>query len=65
MVQKMRILMQQDIIEFLICKTILRHPEKYHVKQAIKLGTYNIGRPDESFPILTIPFYMCFLLREY
>jgi len=47
------------------CKTILRHPEKYHVKQAIKLGTYNIGRPDESFPILTIPFYMCFLLREY
>ena len=47
------------------CKTILRHPEKYHVKQAIKLGTYNIGRPVESFPILTIPFYMCFLLREY
>lgn len=47
------------------CKTILRHPEKYHVKQAIKLGTYNIGRPDESFPILTIPFYMGFLLREY
>lgn len=47
------------------CKTILRHPEKYHVKQAIKLGTYNIGRPYESFPILTIPFYMGFLLREY
>lgn len=47
------------------CKTILRHPEKYHVKQAIKLGTYNIGRPDKSFPILTIPFYMGFLLREY
>lgn len=47
------------------CKTILRHPEKYHVEQAIKLGAYNIGRPDEKFPILTLPFYLAFLLREY
>lgn len=47
------------------CKTILRHPEKYHVDQAIKLGSYNIGRPDENFPILTLPFYMAFLLRKY
>ena len=47
------------------CKTILRHPEKYHVEQAIKLGSYNIGRPDEKFPILTLPFYLAFLLREY
>lgn len=47
------------------CKTILRHPEKYHVEQAIKLGSYNIGRPDEKFSILTLPFYLAFLLREY
>ena len=42
-------------------KTILRHPEKYHVKQAIKLGDYNVGRTDQ---ILTLPLYMAFLLNE-
>ena len=28
-------------------KTILQHPEKYHVNAAIKLGDYNIGRVDK------------------
>lgn len=41
-------------------KTILKHPEKYHVFHAIKLGDYNIGRNDQ---ILTLPHYMAFLLR--
>ncbi len=43
-------------------KTILAHPEKYHVSGAIKLGDYNIGRNDK---LLTIPLYMGFLLTEY
>ena len=43
-------------------KTILAHPEKYHVAGAIKLGDYNVGRSDK---ILTIPLYMGFLLTEY
>lgn len=43
-------------------KTILRHPEKYHVYKAIKLGDYNIGKVGE---MLTLPLYMAFLLREY
>lgn len=42
-------------------KTILNHPEKYHVNSAIKLGDYNIGRSDK---ILTLPLYMSFLLNE-
>jgi len=25
-------------------RTVLKHPEKYHVTSAIKLGDYNIGR---------------------
>ena len=41
-------------------KTILNHPEKYHVNSAIKLGDYNIGRADK---ILTLPLYMAFLLK--
>lgn len=41
-------------------KTILQHPEKYHVTSAIKLGDYNVGR---SGQILTLPLYMAFLLR--
>ncbi len=41
--------------------TILKHPEKYHVTNAIKLGDYNIGRKDQ---LLTIPTYMAFLLTE-
>lgn len=43
-------------------KTILKHEEKYHVKSAIKLGHYNIGRNGN---ILTLPSYMAFLLTEY
>ena len=34
-------------------KTILNHPEKYHVGGAIKLGDYNVGRAGN---ILTLPF---------
>lgn len=41
-------------------KTILNHPEKYHVYHAIKLGDYNVGR-NES--VLTLPLYMAFLLQ--
>ncbi len=43
-------------------KTILSHPEKYHVGGAIKLGSYNIGRKDK---ILTIPTYLGFLLNNF
>lgn len=43
-------------------RTILRHPEKYHVNSAIKLGNYNVGRSEQ---ILTLPLYMAFLLREF
>ena len=42
-------------------KTILKHPEKYHVKKAIKLGDYNVGYSEQ---ILTLPLYMAFLLNE-
>ena len=42
-------------------KTVLNHPEKYHVYHAIKLGNYNVGR---TGPLLTLPFYMLFLLDE-
>lgn len=42
-------------------KTILKHPEKYHVKSAIKLGDYNVGRMEN---ILTLPLYMAFLIRK-
>lgn len=41
--------------------TILKHPEKYHVTQAIKLGDYNVGRTGH---LLTLPLYMAFLLNE-
>ena len=43
-------------------KTILSHPEKYHVKQAVKLGDYNVGRNGN---MLILPLYMGFLLDEY
>ena len=43
-------------------KTILNHPEKYHVGGAIKLGDYNVGRAGQ---ILTLPFYMAFLLTVF
>ncbi len=42
-------------------KTILRHPEKYHIDQCIKLGDYNVGRQGQ---LLTLPLYMAFLLDE-
>ena len=42
-------------------KTILSHPEKYHVYHAIKLGDLNIGN---SGQFLTLPLYMTFLLRQ-
>ena len=42
-------------------KTILNHPEKYHVSSAIKLGDYNVGR---AGMILTLPLYMAFLLKD-
>ena len=40
-------------------KTVLAHPEKYHVKHVIKFGDYNIGREGQ---LLTLPNYMQFLL---
>jgi len=43
-------------------RTILKHPEHYHVHQAIKVGDYNVGRDG---PLLTLPFYMTFLLTEH
>ena len=43
-------------------KSILAHPEKYHVGGAIKLGSYNVGRSEK---ILTLPLYMGFLLTEF
>lgn len=42
-------------------RTVLSHPEKYHVNHAIKIGDYNVGRDGA---LLTIPFYMAFLLTE-
>ena len=41
--------------------TVLKHPEKYHVTNALKIGDYNIGRSNQ---LLTIPMYMAFLLTE-
>lgn len=43
-------------------KTILSQYDKYHVKDAIKLGDYNVGRSGE---VLTLPLYMAFLLTTY
>ena len=42
-------------------RTVLAHPEKYHVSHAIKIDDYNVGRDGA---LLTIPFYMAFLLTE-
>lgn len=42
-------------------KTILAHPEKYHVNRLVKLGDYNVGRQDK---ILVLPLYMAFLLTQ-
>lgn len=43
-------------------RTILAHPEKYHVSQAIKLGDCNVGCNEQ---LLTLPLYMAFMLKEY
>ena len=40
-------------------QTVLKHPEKYGVKQIIKFGDYNVGRVGQ---LLTLPSYMQFLL---
>jgi len=42
-------------------KTVLNNPDHYHISNAIKLGDYNIGRANG---VLTLPFYMAFLLTE-
>ncbi len=42
-------------------RTMLKHPEKYHVESALKLGDYNVGRNGQ---LLTLPLYMTFLLTE-
>lgn len=42
-------------------RTVLSHPEKYHVESAIKLGDYNVGHKDN---MLTLPMYMAFMLTE-
>lgn len=41
-------------------KTILNHPEKYHVEECLKFGDYNVGRQDK---FLTLPFYTAFLMQ--
>ena len=41
-------------------QTVLKHPEKYGVKQIIKFGDYNVGRNGQ---LLTLPLYMQFLLN--
>ena len=42
-------------------KTVLKHPEHYHVDSAVKMGNCNVGREG---PLLTLPLYMTFLLTE-
>ena len=42
-------------------RTVLKHPEKYHIESAMKLGDYNVGRSEQ---LLTLPMYMAFLLIE-
>lgn len=42
-------------------QTVLKHPEHYHIQQALKFGNYNVGRNGQ---LLTLPFYMMFLLSE-
>ena len=42
-------------------KTVLKHPEKYHVNSAIKLADLIVGRTGE---VLTLPLYLAFLLTE-
>ena len=42
-------------------QTVLKHPEHYHIFNALKVGDYNIGR---NGALLTIPFYILFLIKE-
>ena len=42
-------------------RTVLSHPEKYKVTDAVKFGNYNVGFKDN---LLTLPMYMAFLLNE-
>ncbi len=41
--------------------TVLKNKNVYHVKSAIKLGQYNVGREGD---VLTIPLYMGFLIKD-
>ncbi len=41
--------------------TVLKRRDVYHVKNAVKLGQYNVGREGN---ILTIPLYMGFLIED-
>lgn len=41
--------------------TALKHPDKYHIRHALKFGDYNVGR---NGPLLTLPTYMVFLLDK-
>lgn len=41
--------------------TVLKNENVYHVNNAIKLGSYNVGRKGK---ILTIPLYMGFLVQD-
>lgn len=43
-------------------QTVLKHPEKYHIDEAVKLGDYNVGRNDR---LLTLPWYMSYLLTDF
>lgn len=42
-------------------QTVLKHPEHYHIMKVLKFGDYNIGRNGQ---LLTLPFYMMFLITE-
>ena len=41
--------------------TVLKNKDVYHVRHAIKLGQYNVGRGGE---MLTVPLYMGFLIKD-
>lgn len=41
--------------------TVMKNKDVYHVKNAIKLGQYNVGREGD---ILAIPLYMGFLVDD-
>lgn len=43
-------------------KTVLAHPEKYHVESLLKFGDYNVGRVGG---MTTLPLYMAFLIDSY